>query len=283
MHKRLFVPITKDTIPQIKERYPFIYLEHGRLEIDDSSVKWIDANYNIVRLPIASILSILLGPGTSITHEAIKVCASANCTISWVGADTLIYYANGISPTSDTRIMRNQVQLALNPKKRLAIARRMFSFRFTDVDINDKSLSQLKGLEGIRVKQSYEKFAEKYQVGWTGRRYIPGKFIMSDITNKILTASNTALYAIILSSIITLGYSPYFGFVHTGSPLPFVYDIADLYKEKLTIELSFQLTKELGGEYNRETVANEFIDKILELKILKRISKDISYILEGGK
>lgn len=283
MHKRLFVPITKNLIPQIKERYPFLYLEHGRLEIDDSSVKWIDANCNIVRLPVTSILSILLGPGTSVTHEAIKVCASANCTISWVGADTLIYYATGISPTSDTRIMRRQTQLALNPKKRLEVARRMFLFRFSDVEIGDKTLSQLKGLEGIRVKKSYEAYANLYQVGWIGRRYIPGKFVMSDITNKILTASNTALYSIILSCIIALGYSPYFGFVHTGSPLPFVYDIADLYKEKLTIELAFELTKELGGEYNRETVANKFIEKIIDFKILKKISKDINFILEGKK
>ncbi|MCK9191372.1 MAG: CRISPR-associated endonuclease Cas1, partial [Sphaerochaetaceae bacterium] len=184
--------------------------------------------------------------------------------------------------TSDTRIMRRQTELSFNSKKRLEVARRMFSYRFSDIDIQNKTLSQLKGLEGLRVKKSYESYADLYQVGWIGRRYVPGKFVMSDITNKILTASNNALYAIILSSIITLGYSPYFGFVHTGSPLPFVYDIADLYKEKVTIELAFELTKELGGEYNSETVANKFVEKIINLKILNKISKDIHYILEGA-
>ena len=71
--RRLFIPITRETLPRVSDKYPFIYLERGRLEIDDSSIKWIDADGNRVRLPIATINALLLGPGTSVTHEAIKV------------------------------------------------------------------------------------------------------------------------------------------------------------------------------------------------------------------
>jgi CRISPR-associated protein Cas1 len=159
----------------------------------------------------------------------------------------------------------------------------MFSFRFPDEEIKDKTLNELMGMEGKRVKAIYEQYSIKYNVGWKGRNYIPGKFQMSDITNKILTAANTALYAVILSCIFSLGYSPYFGFVHSGSPLPFVYDIADLYKEKLTIELAFQLTFKLAGEYNREVVSSSFIDRIQNEKLFSKIAKDINYILEGTK
>ena len=69
----MFIPITRETLPRVSDKYPFIYLERGRLEIDDSSIKWIDADGNRVRLPIATINALLLGPGTSVTHEAIKV------------------------------------------------------------------------------------------------------------------------------------------------------------------------------------------------------------------
>ena len=92
-HERLFVRVKRENLPQMKDRYPFIYLERGRLEIDDSSVKWIDSECNVVRLPIATISTILLGPGTSITHEAVKVLSSANTTVCWVGEDSFLFYA----------------------------------------------------------------------------------------------------------------------------------------------------------------------------------------------
>ena len=75
--KRLFVRITRDTLPRVTDKYPYLYLERGRLEVDDSSVKWLDAQGGCVHLPVATISALLLGPGTSITHEAVKVAAAA--------------------------------------------------------------------------------------------------------------------------------------------------------------------------------------------------------------
>lgn len=89
-NNRLIIKVTHDTLPQIKDRYPFLYLERGRLEIDDSSVKWLDSSGEVIRLPIATITTLLLGPGTSVTHEAIKVLAAANCNVCWVGEDSLL-------------------------------------------------------------------------------------------------------------------------------------------------------------------------------------------------
>lgn len=281
MADRLFIPVTRELLPQIKERYPFIYIERGRIEIDDSSVKWIDCNGNVVRLPIATILTLLLGPGTSITHEAIKVLSDSNCTVCWTGEDSLLFYALGKSPTSDTRNLRLQASLSCDDEKALVVAKRMFSYRFPDTDVSEKTLPELMGMEGLRVRQLYEDMAEKYKVGWTGRSYTPGKFELSDLTNKILTASNTALYSLLLSSIHALGYSPYLGFIHSGSPLPFIYDLADLYKEHLTIDLAFSMTAKLAGQYKKNIVAGEFKERVIECRLLETISDDISFILTG--
>ena len=65
--KRLFVKVTRDTLPQVKDKYPFIYLERGRLEIDDASLKWLDAEGHVVRLPVAVLkpsywVRVLLSP-----------------------------------------------------------------------------------------------------------------------------------------------------------------------------------------------------------------------------
>ena len=89
-YQRLFIPIKCETLPRVSDKYPFLYLERGRLEIDDSSLKWIDAEGDRVRLPVATINTLLLGPGTSITHEAVKTAAAANCSICWVGNCELI-------------------------------------------------------------------------------------------------------------------------------------------------------------------------------------------------
>src|SRR5690606_22776048 len=139
---------TRDSLPQVKDKYPFIYLERGRLEIDDSSVKWIDASANVVPLPVATLNALLLGPGTTVTHDAIKTAVAANCTVCWVGEDSLLFYAAGFLPTADTRNLKQQIELAADSKKSLEVARRMFVRRFPDVNLEDKNLKEMMGMEG---------------------------------------------------------------------------------------------------------------------------------------
>jgi len=278
---RLLIKITRDTLPQVKDKYPFIYLERGRLEIDDSSVKWIDADCNVIRLPIATINCLLLGPGTSVTHEAIKVLGSANCGVCWVGEDSFHFYAAGLSPTANTRNLLRQAHLATHPEKSIAVVRRMLKKRFPEAILHEKTLSELRGMEGLRVRRLYEEKSAFYSVGWKGRQYVPGKFELSDFTNQVLTALNTALYAIINSCILAMGYSPHIGFLHSGSPLPFTYDMADLYKADLCIDLAFSLTREMAGVYNRYKVAGAFKERIQDMDLLASVGKDIAFVLWG--
>ncbi len=281
MSNRLLIKITRENLPQVKDRYPFIYLERCRLEVDDSSVKFIDINCKEVSLPIATVLTILLGPGTSITHEAIKALSASNTTICWTGEDSLLFYATGISPTATTLNIRKQASLSSDKEKRTIIARRMFNARFPKDSVENASIQELMGMEGKRVRKSYETYAEKYKVGWQGRNFVPGQFQMSDITNKILTSSNAALYGLCTSAIVSMGFSPHLGFVHTGSPLPFVYDIADLYKEYLCIEFAFEMTRKLAGEYDKKVILDDFRKRVIDFNLLERIKPDIDSLFRG--
>ncbi|EGR1859806.1 type I-E CRISPR-associated endonuclease Cas1e [Vibrio cholerae] len=280
--ERLFVKVTRESLPQVKDKYPFIYLERGRLEIDDSSVKWIDADANIVPIPVATINTLLLGPGTSVTHDAIKTATAANCSISWVGEDSLLFYAAGFLPTADTRNLKKQMLLAASEESALKVARMMFAKRFPDVDLEDKTLKSMMGMEGNRVKALYQQKAEQYGVGWRGRQFTPGKFSLSDLTNQIMTASNAALYGILCSAIHSMGYSPHIGFIHSGSPLPFVYDIADLYKEHLCIDLAFSLTRDMAGHYDKHKVSDAFRKRVISMDLLQQVSLDINELMGGG-
>ncbi len=277
--KRLFVPITRDTLPRVSDKYPFIYLERGRLEIDDSSIKWIDSNGNCIRLPVATINCLLLGPGTSVTHEAVKVAAAANCGVCWVGEDSLLFYAAGFTPTATTRNLLRQARLAMDEKKSLAVAKKMFSSRFSGVNLENKNLKELMAMEGLRMRELYVQKAEQYGVGWKGRKYEPGKFELSDLTNQILTSTNAALYGILCSCVHSLGYSPHIGFVHSGSPLPFVYDLADLYKAEFTVDLAFSLTLSMAGTHDKYLVGDAFRQRVIDRNLLSIIINDIDNLV----
>jgi CRISPR-associated protein Cas1 len=280
--QRLFVKVTRESLPQVKDKYPFLYLERGRLEIDDSSVKWIDAENNVVPLPVATLNALLLGPGTTVTHDAIKTAVSANCAVCWVGEDSLLFYAAGFLPTADTRNLKQQIELSANPEKSLEVARRMYARRFPDAELSGKNLKEMMGMEGYRVRALYQQKAEEYQVGWKGRTFTPGKFDLSDITNQVLTASNAALYGILCSAVHSMGYSPHIGFIHSGSPLPFVYDLSDLYKEDLCIDLAFALTRDMAGRYDKHKVSAAFRQRVIEMDLLAKLADDIPDVLGVG-
>lgn len=281
--QRLFVKITRESLPQVKDKYPFIYLERGRLEVDDSSIKWIDATNNVVPLPVAMLNALLLGPGTTITHEAVKTAVAANCTVCWVGEDSLLFYAAGFLPTADTRNLKQQIELSADPQKSLEVARRMYARRFPDAELAGKSLKEMMGMEGHRVRSLYQRMAEQYQVGWKGRTFVPGKFEVSDITNKILTSSNAALYGVLCSALHSMGYSPHIGFIHSGSPLPLVYDLADLYKEDLCIDLAFALTRDMAGRYDKHKVAASFRQRVIDMDLLAKLADDVAAMLGSGR
>ena len=190
-----------------------------------------------------------------------------------------MFYASGQAPAADTRKLGTQLKLSAEPKKSVEVARRMFARRFPTTDLTNKSLAEMMGMEGYRVRALYEEKAQKYGVGWKGRSFTPGKFEMGDITNQVLTASNAALYGILSSAVHSMGYSPHIGFIHSGSPLPFVYDLADLYKEHLCIDLAFSLTLEMAGRYNKHKVSAAFRQRVIEADLLGKIGQDIEAIL----
>lgn len=277
--RKVIFKLSRDFFPQSKDRYPLLYFEHGRIEVDDSSVKWVGANRDIYAIPVATIATILLGPGTTVTHEAVKAISSSNTTICWVGDDSLRFYASGMTPTADTRNLLRHIRFATDPETRLTVAKRLFSERFPNESLDGKSLQTLMGMEGVRVRALYASKAEEYGVPWNGRRYIPGKIEVSDKVNRYLTHANSLLYAVITSSVIAHGYDPRIGFIHSGSPLPFIYDLSDLYKEILTIDLAFMLASKEEKITNARLV-EEFTKRAVDFDLLSKLSQDLEEIFK---
>ena len=267
-----------ETLSPARERWTPIYLEHGRLEVDDSSVKWIGADRTIMRLPVATLSTILLGPGTTITHAAVKACADCNTPLCWVGEDGIKFYAFGISTTHDPENARKQAEAHASTKRRAEIARRMFLRRFPGEDVQGKTLQELRGMEGHRVRRLYQEMGVKYGVTWKGRNYDPSNWDISDEINQAVSAANAGLYALCMSVVCTMGYLPQLGFVHNRGSLPFVFDIADMYKPATTLDAAFSAVSQNRGA-KTEQILELFKQKVEETRLMQRIPLDIEELM----
>ena len=268
-----------DTIPPVRERWTPLYLEHGRIEVDDSSVKWIGADRSVMRLPIASLSVLMLGPGTTITHAAVKACAVCNTPICWVGNEGMHFYSCGITPTHDNERARIQAQLASQKKTHEMVARRMFMMRFKDIDVSKYSVKELRGFEGRRVKRLYSEMGQHYSVTWKGRNYDTNNWAVSDTVNRAVSAANAALYALTASVVLSLGYLPNLGFIHTAGTLPFVFDIADIYKPETTLPAAFESVS-LNENCQEDEVIARLKLYIESSRLLSRMPNDIAKLLE---
>ncbi len=268
-----------ETLTIARERWTPIYLEHGRLEVDDSSVKWIGADRTIIRIPVATVSSIMLGPGTTITHAAIKTCSDCNTPICWIGEQGMRFYSFGVAPNHANDNVRKQVKLYSSQKARAAVARKMFLLRFPESDVDGKTIKELRGMEGRRIKNLYAQMGYKYGVTWKGRNYDANNWNLSDNINKAVSAANACFYALCTSIICSMGFLPQLGFIHVAGTLPFVYDIADIYKPVTTLEAAFKTISIKQNADTKEVIT--LLKKILEEKrLLYQIPKDINDLMK---
>jgi len=164
------------------------------------------------------------------------------------------------------------------------VVRRMYEVRFTETLDPRLTLQQIRGKEGIRVRESYARASRETGVVWEGRNYRRTEWEAADPINRALSSANSCLYRLCHAAIVSAGYSPALGFIHTGKQLSFVYDIADLYKADLTIPAAFQavaesesLPKGVAGLEGRVRRACRTI--FHQQRLLARIVADIDRVL----
>ena len=266
-----------ETLALAKDRWTPIYLEHGRLEVDDSSVKWISAEGLLCRLPVATISAVLLGPGTTVTHAAMKACADSNTPVCWIGEVGMRFYAFGLAPNHTNEMPRIHAAAWGDKKRRAQIGRKMFKMRFPDLDVESRSIAELRGMEGLRVRSLYAECGLKFGVTWKGRNYNPNNWEVADGINKALSAANASLYALCAAVCCSLGYLPSLGFVHDGGTLPFIYDVADLYKHLTSIPAAFQAIRQKPDD-DGELVRKLLKERIEIEKLLPKMPKDLELL-----
>ncbi len=267
-------------LPRIGNRVSFVYIEHAKISRKDSAITVLEKR-GIVRIPVAMIGILLLGPGTDISHRAVEILGDSGTGIVWVGEQGVRYYAHGRALNHSSRFLEMQAKLVSNTRTRLDIARKMYQMRFPGEDVSKLTMQQLRGREGARVRKSYREQSQKYGVPWDGREYNPTDFSAGTVVNQALSAANVALYGLVQSVIVALGMSPGLGVVHTGHELSFVYDIADLYKSALTVPIAFEIAAQYTREDDIGAVTRRRVrDEFARTKILKQIARDLQHLMQ---
>lgn len=269
-------------LPRLEDGWSYLYVEHCKIDKDEKAIAVTDAEGKI-NVPCASLALLMLGPGTNITHEAVKTLADNGCMAVWCGEEGVRFYAHGTGETRKGTKLVRQALLVSHPALRLKVVEQMYRMRFPEPVPDGLSIQQLRGVEGQRVRQAYSNASLTTGVPWSGRSFNPSDWSSADPVNRALSTANACLYGLCQAGIVSAGYSPGLGFIHTGKQLSFVYDIADLYKADITIPISFQsVVDSIKNPKNRleRVVRQACRDKFNDVKLLTRIIPDIEKALD---
>ncbi len=272
----------------IKDRASILFLAKGRLDIIDGAFVLVDKTGVRKQIPVGGIACIMLEPGTRVSHAASSLAGRVGCLIVWVGEGGVRLYSAGQPGGARSDKLLYQAKLALDDQLRLNVVRCMFDMRFGEAAPMRRSIEQLRGIEGARVKRMYQNFARQYGVNWQGRRYKPGQFDKSDLPNRCLSEATACLYGLSEAAILAAGYAPAIGFLHTGKARSFVYDVADIFKFETVVPAAFKIAGK--AQKNIEPFASDPVgearracrDSFRRSGLLKRIIPSIEEMLEAG-
>lgn len=266
-------------LPKFRDGLSYLYVEHAVVEQEAKGIALYDES-GVTLVPVAALATLLLGPGTRITHAAIKALADNGCTVLWVGEDMGRFYASGMGETRGAARLVQQAQAWADPEAHLEVVMRMYRLRFSNPLPESLTLQQIRGFEGVRVRDCYAFWSHETGVPWQGRNYNRGNWGAADPVNRALSAGAAFLYGLCHAGIVSAGYSPALGFIHTGKQLSFVYDVADLYKADVLIPAAFRVAAESDKQVETR-IRQALRERIRETRFLERVVEDLHRLFAG--
>lgn len=260
-----------------------IFIERGEIDVLDGAFVVVDVTGVRTHIPIGGVACIMLEPGTRVSHRAAALAARVGTLLVWVGEAGVRLYSSGQPGGARADRLLYQARLALDENLRLKVVRKMYAMRFGEEPPARRSVDQLRGIEGARVRRTYQLLAKQYGVTWTGRDYDAEDWDSADLPNRCLSAATACLYGVTEAAVLAAGYAPAVGFIHTGKPLSFVYDMADIYKFETVVPIAFKVAASKPAGNPERAVRLGCRDIFRQTKLLDRIIPDIEEILAAGE
>lgn len=254
-----------------RARSPFVWIERGKV-CAESHCLVIKQESGKIELPVAAISTLVLEPGVTVTHEAVKLTAQHQTLIIWVGEAGVRVYSSGNPSSMAPKRLIQQAQMHLDSDRRLECAGRLYRLMFDEQMPSTRSLEKLRGIEGARVKAIYQDIAAEYGIPWEGRLKAP-KSLQS-----ALGFSTSCLYGLAEVVVLAKGYSTAIGIVHSGDSRSLVYDLADTVKFTTVVPAAFATWKE-GENDIGSRVRRKCRNIFREERIADLLFKNLEYIM----
>jgi CRISPR-associated protein Cas1 len=229
------------------DRHGLLWLERGKLSAEDGTLRFLAAQSDSLAagdyaIPFQSISMILLGPGTSLTHDVLRLAARHGLLIAAVGEGGVKSYTAPPMGQGRSDVARIHAERWADRKGRIDTARRMYAWRFGRV-LPHREIETLRGIEGARMKEAYRLVAQRFGIEWHGRRYDRDDPQAADLPNQAINHAATFVEAAADIAVASVGALPPLGFIHEESSNAFTLDIADLYRVEMTLPLAFGAVK----------------------------------------
>lgn len=229
------------------DRHGLLWLDRGRLSVEAGCLRFVTAGGALepgdYQIPHQSLSLILLGPGSSLTHDALRLLAAHGAGLAAIGEGGVRVYTAPPLGSRSSALARRQALLWADPDSRMDVARAMYALRMGEV-VAARSIERLRGLEGDRVKAAYRRRAEEFGIEWRGRRYDRSNPAAADPPNQAINHASSAVQAAAAIAVYATGAIAQLGFVHEDAAHAFILDIADLFRDDVTLGIAFGAVKE---------------------------------------
>ena len=223
-------------------RHALIWLDRGRLDVVNGCLRFTTSGGTLdsgqYEIPHEAISIVLLGPGSSVTHDALRILANHGTALAAIGEGGVRLYTAPPLMTAQSSLARIQARSWASPKQRIAIAQRMYALRLGEI-LPHRDIEVLRGIEGDRVKKAYKKKAEEFGIIWRGRRYDRTNPQSADVPNQALNHASSAVRSGAAIAVMATATIPQLGFIHEDSAQAWILDIADLYRDEITLNIAF--------------------------------------------
>ena len=267
------------------DRHGLIWLGRGTLYVEQGTLRFATAGGCELEagdwaIPFQMVSCLLLAPGSSATHDALRILARHGTTLLCVGEDGVRFYASLAAGPDSSRRARRQARAWSDPARRIEVVRRMYGWRLGEV-LPATDLDTLRGIEGARMKATYRRLAEQYGVSWKGRRYDRRRPQDADVANQAINHASSAVQGAALAAVAATGTIPQLGFIHEDSGKAFALDVADLFRDRVLLPVAFRaarkilddkagpverVVRKLAGEtFRRDRLVPAMIDRVKEL------------------
>lgn len=247
-------------VPQA-DRHGVLWLRRGNLFVESGTLQWVTAGDEELAagsygIPYQALNAILLQPGSTVSHDALRILARHGAGLVFVGEDGVRFYASMPAGPDRSARARQQAIAWADEGKRISVARRMYAWRLGEV-FPTAEISVLRGMEGARAKEMYRRLAEQFGITWRARRYDRAQPDLADVPNQTLNHVSTVCRACASVATAVTGAIPQLGFIHEESGMAFSLDIADVFRDSFTLPVAFAAAREWNPHEGTERIARK--------------------------